>query len=109
MTLLMLGFMRQMYPDRRKNMFLAFASVAVFVAALAMLRNQTFIGDEQYMKAMIPHHSSAIMTSTHANLERADAQKLAKDIIETQIREIELMKQYLQIKGEAVPQAGEAQ
>ena len=67
------------------------AAVVVFVFTLLMLRNQTLISDIQYMKAMIPHHSSAIMVSQKANLKDPEVKKLAKEIIEAQKREIELM------------------
>ncbi len=43
-----------------------------------MLRTQTFVNDEQYMKVMIPHHSSAIMVSQAAELKDPELCKLAK-------------------------------
>ena len=58
-----------------------------------MLRNQTGISFVQWMRGMIPHHSSAIMTSQHADLKDPKAQKLAEGIIEAQKREIAEMKQ----------------
>jgi uncharacterized protein (DUF305 family) len=59
------------------------------------LRTQTPVGDEQYMKAMIPHHSSAIMTSENANIQDPELRKLADDIIDAQKREIAQMKAIL--------------
>jgi len=76
-------------------MLIIVAGVIVFITVLIFLRTQTFIGDRQYMKAMIPHHSSAILTSQEADLQDPEVQKLAKDIIEAQEREITLMKQLL--------------
>ena len=52
------------------------------------LRNQTFVGDIQYMKAMIPHHSSAIVTGQNASSDDQEVRKLADGIIEAQRREI---------------------
>ncbi|RZK11087.1 MAG: DUF305 domain-containing protein, partial [Flavobacterium sp.] len=52
------------------------------------LRTQTPIGDIQYMKAMIPHHSSAIMVSKHANIENPEVKKLSEQIIQSQEKEI---------------------
>lgn len=40
--------------------------MACLMVVLFALRTQTPIGDIQYMKAMIPHHSSAVMASKHA-------------------------------------------
>jgi hypothetical protein len=95
MALVMLGFMRGMYKDKRLNVLIIGASIVVFVLALVFLRNQTFIGERQYMKAMIPHHSSAILTSKNADLQTAQVKKLSKDIIEAQEREIREMKDLL--------------
>lgn len=99
MALLKLIFMGKMYPNKKLNIGISIASTAVFIGVLVMLRSQTFVSDEQYMKAMIPHHSSAIMTSNSANLLRPEVLELAQDIKETQVREIELMKQYLEAKN----------
>jgi uncharacterized protein (DUF305 family) len=40
------------------------------------------------MKAMIPHHSIAILTSERANITDPRVRKLADDIIKAQRREI---------------------
>src|SRR4051812_19340149 len=61
MALVMLLLMRKMYPDKKKNAVIIVLSLVLFATALTLLRKQVFVGDEQYMKAMIPHHSSAIM------------------------------------------------
>jgi uncharacterized protein (DUF305 family) len=95
MALLMLLMMPKMYPNKKWNKLIMAASITVFILSLTFLRSQTFIGDEQYMKAMIPHHSSAILTSQQAELDDPEVKKLANDIIETQKREISLMKKYL--------------
>jgi uncharacterized protein (DUF305 family) len=60
-----------------------------------MLRNQTLIADKEWMEAMIPHHSSAIMVSQKAHLKDPEAIKLAEEIIEAQKREIAQMKKIL--------------
>jgi hypothetical protein len=95
MAVVMLGFMRGMYKDKRLNAIIVGASLVVFVLALVFLRNQTFIGERQYMKAMIPHHSSAILTSKNSDLQNPPVRTLSKDIIEAQEREIREMKDLL--------------
>lgn len=95
MALVMLGFMGKMYPDKRLNALIGITSVVVFVLVLTLLRNQTFIGDRQYMKAMIPHHSSAILTSRHANLTNPEVKRLSEGIIRSQEEEIARMKTLL--------------
>jgi len=47
------------------------------------------------MKAMIPHHSIAIMTSERAHISDPRVRKLADGIIESQRREIEEMKELI--------------
>lgn len=95
MAILMILMMGKMYPFRRLNACIIGTCVLVFVLALAGLRTQTPIGDRQYMQAMIPHHSSAIMTSRHANLQDPELKRLADGIIESQEREIRQMKMML--------------
>jgi uncharacterized protein (DUF305 family) len=92
MAISMLLFMWRMYQNKKVNYIILVASAVLFITVLAMLRQQTFIGDVQWMKAMIPHHSSAIMVSQKAYLKDAEAKKLAEDIIEAQKREITQMK-----------------
>ena len=50
------------------------------------------VDDVEYMKAMIPHHSIAIMTSKRAQISDARVRKLADEIVESQEREIAEMK-----------------
>ena len=84
--------MWKMYENTKVNYAIIGVSIIVFVGCLYGLRTQTPIGDIQWMKAMIPHHSSAILTSSNANFEDAEVQKLANDIIEAQEKEIADMK-----------------
>lgn len=95
MALLMLGMMGHMYADKRRNALISTGSIAVFIGALICLRTQTPVQDAQYMKAMIPHHSSAIMTSRHADLRDPEVRKLSEQIIQSQEREIAQMKAML--------------
>ena len=95
MALLMLAMMPMMYPDKKLNGIIAVTSVVVFILALVFLRSQTFIGDRQYMKAMISHHSSAIMVSQEAKLKDPELKQLAEQIIRSQEKEIAEMKQML--------------
>lgn len=95
MAVLMLLFMRKMYHDRALNSLIIILSIGAFTFSLIFLRNQTFIGDKEYMRAMIPHHSSAILTSKHANIKDPEVKKLSESIIASQQAEIEQMKAIL--------------
>lgn len=95
MAISMLLFMWDMYPNRKINIrIIAFAAVCFF-GTLYLLRTQTPIGDIQYMKAMIPHHSSAIMTSSNVEFKDAEVKKLAEDIIIAQEKEIKQMNEMI--------------
>ena len=88
MAVVMLGFMLHMYKDPRANVAIVVCSVAIFAAALWLVRSQATVGDVAYMKAMIPHHSIAILTSERARIRDPRVRKLADGIIEAQRREI---------------------
>lgn len=92
MALFMLIIMRKMYKNKKLNIIIVVVSISIFVLALMLLRTQTLIDDEQYMRAMIPHHSSAILTSQMANIKDPEVKELTEQIIESQEREIEQMK-----------------
>lgn len=63
MALVMLGFMSGMYKNKRLNSIIITASIVVFAGTLILLRNQALVDDEQFLKSMIPHHSSAILVA----------------------------------------------
>ncbi|ARN79364.1 DUF305 domain-containing protein [Nonlabens spongiae] len=95
MAISMMLFMWGMYKNKKLNFLIIGFSAIVFIATLYGLRQQVFISDVQWMKAMIPHHSSAIMVSQKANLKDPEAIKLAEEIIEAQEREIAQMKKMI--------------
>ena len=92
MAISMLLFMLSMYKNKKMNAIILSIASIVLIASFMMLRKQTLVSDVQYMKAMIPHHSSAIMTSQNAHLKDPEVKKLAKDIIKAQEEEIAQMK-----------------
>jgi hypothetical protein len=92
MAIVMLPFMLGMYKDRARNVMIVAGSAAVFAAALWLVRSQATVDDVAYMKAMIPHHSIAVLTSTRAHITDPRVRKLADSIIATQLREIDEMK-----------------
>jgi cell division protein FtsW (lipid II flippase) len=93
MAVIMLLFMLKMYKNKKKNRAILLGSILLFGAALMLVRTQKpIIGDVLWMKAMIPHHSIAILTSERANIKDPEVKKLAEDIIKAQKREIEEMK-----------------
>jgi peptidoglycan/LPS O-acetylase OafA/YrhL len=92
MMVVMLLFMWNMYQSTRKNLIILGTAAVIFALALWLVRSQTTVTDTEYMKAMIPHHSIAIMTSERAHMRDPRVRKLAHDIILAQRREIAQMK-----------------
>lgn len=88
MAALMLAFMLSMYRDRRTNAAIFVCAAVGFAVALWLVRSQATVDDVSYMKAMIPHHSIAIMTSERAHIRDPRVRKLADGIIAAQVREI---------------------
>lgn len=95
MAIVMLLFMRKMYTDRRKNMVILGSSALIFAASLWLVRSQATVEDTSWMKAMIPHHSIAILTSERANISDPRVQELADKIIKAQRKEIDEMKKLI--------------
>jgi hypothetical protein len=92
MAFIMLAFMLSMYASKAINAAIFVGSVVVFAGSLWLVRSQTTVGDLSYMRAMIPHHSIAIMTSNRSNLSDPRVQELASGIAEAQNKEIAEMR-----------------
>ncbi len=92
MAVVMLAFMLAMYTNRRLNIAILVGSAVVFAVSLWLVRSQETVDDVSWMRAMIPHHSIAILTSERAHIKDPRVRKLADGIIEAQRREIGEMK-----------------
>jgi len=96
MAVIMLSFMLNMYKDKKKNIAIYVGSLVLFLGALGLVRAQSpIVGDVLWMKAMIPHHSIAILTSERADIKDPEVKKLAEGIIEAQVKEIAEMKKMI--------------
>lgn len=92
MAVIMLGFMLNMYKKRAVNLAIFAGSIAVFALSLWLVRSQATVDDVDYMTAMIPHHSIAILTSERAQISDPRVRKLADEIIAAQEKEIAEMR-----------------
>lgn len=92
MAVIMLLFMWGMYKRTAFNVGIILASALIFAVSLFLVRSQATVHDLSWMRAMIPHHSIAILTSERADLSDPRVKKLAQGIVETQRREIAEMK-----------------
>lgn len=99
MGVLMLLMMGSMYPNRRLNLVLYAVLAAVFVLAFAAVRTQALVGDKQFVRSMIPHHSGAILMCREAPLDDPEIRELCfgpDGIIASQEREIAQMKRIME-------------
>ncbi len=92
MAIIMLAFMQSMYSSKAINAAIFGGAAIAFAASLWLVRSQVTVGDTSFMRAMIPHHSIAIMTSSRANISDPRVRKLADEIIYAQDKEIAEMR-----------------
>ena len=95
MAVLMLLMMGSMYPSRSINIFLYILFAGIFVVAFAFTRAQALVGDRQFLRSMIPHHSGAILMCREASLSDPEIVALCEQIIRSQREEIAQMKSIL--------------
>lgn len=84
-------FMRAMYPDPRLNIVSVVVAILILAGSLLAIRAQAAVGDEQFVRSMIPHHSGAILMCTQAAIQDAQIKDLCGRIIASQQREIDEM------------------
>jgi hypothetical protein len=95
MVIVMLLVMRSMYMNKRLNLALILASGAIVVLLFVLMRTQVPVGDAQFLRSMIPHHSSAIVMCQEAAITDPEIATLCGEIIETQREEIAQMQDIL--------------
>lgn len=92
---IMLLTMSAMFKNKKANIALWAAALAVLGGCWLLLRTETGVGDDQFMRAMIPHHSAAIQMAKRSTVNDPRVRKLTEDIITSQEREIAEMKALL--------------
>ena len=96
MVVLMIVAMSDMFPAKALNTTLIIGSVAIFLGAFALIRTQTTIGDNAFLRSMIPHHSGAILMCEQATLTDPEVASLCTGIIKSQREEIKTMRALLE-------------
>ena len=92
---LMLLTMGSMYANKKLNMVLHVAFALVFVLSFVGIREQELVGNGQFLRSMIPHHSGAILMCEKATLSDPQIKRLCDGIIAGQKAEIAEMKALL--------------
>lgn len=101
MVLIEISLMRSMYKIKKANAIIIAISVIVLLSSFAFIRQQTAIGDQEFLRSMIPHHSAAILMCEQAKIENPEIKELCDQIIQNQQEEIDQMKAML---NEAPPE-----
>jgi uncharacterized protein (DUF305 family) len=99
MAIIMMVAMRSMFPNRRVNLAAIAVAAAVFAASFVAMRTQAGIGDREFLRSMIPHHSGAILMCREAAITDPELVALCKDIVRSQTAEIAQMEAMLQRQG----------
>lgn|SRR5690606_40734191 len=92
MGAIMLATMGSMYRNRTLNFVLFAAFAAIFILSLVGIRQQSLVGDDQFLRSMIPHHSGAILMCEEAKIADPELRQLCDEIVEAQKEEIAQMK-----------------
>ena len=95
MAIVMLLSMRSMFPSAARNRVIIGVALVVLALGYAAMRRQTAVGDRQFLRSMIPHHSGAILMCQEASLTRPEIIRLCKEIVESQREEIAKMEALL--------------
>ena len=98
MTILMLVSMRSMYPLMRLNFMIGGGAALVFIASFMGMRTQAGVGDAEFLRSMIPHHSGAILMCREAKLTDPEIVALCQEIVASQEQEIAEMENILKRK-----------
>ncbi len=95
MTVVLTAFMFRVYGSTAVNLVVLAAGAIVFGGSLYLVRSQDTIDQVDWMREMIPHHSTAILTSRRASISDERVRQLAEEIIRTQQQQIEQMRQLI--------------
>lgn len=99
MIIIELLLMRSMYMNKKLNTIILAVSAVLLIGFYLFIRQQTAVGDRQFVRGMIPHHAAAILMAKKANLSDPEIKKLAEEIISSQEKEIADMKAFLDRQG----------
>lgn len=93
---IMILTMSPMYPHKAMNIAFHVGFTVIFIAAFFAIRQQALVGDRQFLRSMIPHHSGAILMCRQATLTNPELRTLCATIIRSQAEEIAQMKTLLE-------------
>ena len=96
MLVLEVWLMGSMYENKRALWAILAGSVLVFAAVFTFIRQQTAIGDKEFLRSMISHHASALLMCEQASIEDPEILDLCGEILSSQQEQIDFMKAKLE-------------
>ena len=91
----MLATMSGMFNNKKLSAVLWASGLAILALFWGLIRTEAGVGDRQFMRAMIPHHSAAIQMCNESSFSDPRVAKLCDGIVSSQEREIAEMKALL--------------
>lgn len=96
MLIIMLTTMGSMFKNKRLNVALLFTGTVMIGLFWMLIRTQAGVGNQQFLRSMIPHHAAAILVCQQASITDQRIEQLCGEIIESQEHEIREMKALMQ-------------
>lgn len=96
MVLIMLLVMRSMFKNQRLNGILLATFSILFLLLFFLIRTQSPVGNDQFLRSMIPHHSSAILMCEESAITDPEIVELCDQIVQSQEEEIAQMEAILE-------------
>ena len=95
MLIIEILLMWSMYKNATANVMIIAAAIVALGVSFMLIRQQTAVGDTQFLRSMIPHHAGAILMCENAPIKDAELKELCKAIVSSQRSEINQMKEKL--------------
>ncbi|WP_235436739.1 DUF305 domain-containing protein [Pseudarthrobacter siccitolerans] len=99
MAIVMIIGMWSMFKNKKANIALLVGFAVLFAGVFALGRTETFVGNEQFLKSMIPHHSRAILVCQESDITDPEIIELCDSIVKSQQEEITQMQSILNRYG----------
>lgn len=96
MLIIMLVTMRSMYQNKKLNLVLLALGTLLILMFWTLVRTQTGVGNQQFLRSMIPHHAAAILVCQQSSLTNPRIEELCTEIVRTQKEEIRIMKELME-------------
>lgn len=96
MVIVMLLVMRSMFMNKRLNAILLATFGLITILLFILIRTQTPVGNVQFLRSMIPHHSGAILMCEQSSITDPEIIELCDQIVQAQQEEISQMETILQ-------------